>query len=240
MVSLEALAELIAKVRALERNWAAQKALPAFRTGATKLLRETRRFTIQLSYSSVVAEAAPSHIKSIATLCQSAETIDPTQDSYFEMIGRTFDHLNKMASKLHLAAPPALPDLSAKIPPETWEQVSADHAEIVKCYWAGAHRAAITFAARMLEGVLGVRYLKKTTKDPVALEWTFGKLVNESKNAKILDDVNTPGVELILKFLNESRVASVHVVTGSLYEVKAQRSRNLLEIACSVANELAS
>ena len=132
---------------------------------------------------------------------------------------------------------PPFPTLPKRIPKWISTQLHEDYIEVGKCFRVQANRAAVAFAARMIECALGHRFLSRTGQDPVAAKWTLGKLIDEAKNQGILDDVLTPGVEDVLKWLNKTRVAGVHV-KPKIYNPNSGQVRILLELTLSLLPQL--
>lgn len=145
--------------------------------------------------------------------------------------------VQSLAEKVALLIPgdelPQLPKFPQRTPKWIRDQVRRDYQEISKCYGAGANRACIAFSARILECVLGYRFHKKQSIDPVQQGWTLGKLVAESKAKNILTDVVTPGVDHLLQFLNSTRIATVHV-KPRVYEPSAGDTKTIIQIALSL------
>ncbi len=202
---------------------------------------------------------ARSHLRSIRTAARDARRqrlskqkvealikVSGIADSLLERINRAKKEdfrkeVQSLAEKIlpliprdELPQPPRFPKRTPK-----WirDQVQRDYQEILKCYNAGANRACIVFAARILECVLGYRFHKKEGIDPVQKEWTLGKLVAESKTKNILTDVVTPGVDHLLGFLNSTRIASVHV-KRRIYEPSPTDTKTIVQIALSLVNPL--
>ena len=153
---------------------------------------------------------------------------------------RIVDQMARLGDDVKSAGLPRFPDIKGKVPAEVWEQMIADYEEVEKSYWAGSYRASIAFAARILESALGLRYMRKTHKDPVSMDWTLGKLVAEAESEGLLGDVNFPGTEYFLRFLNKSRIASVHVKSGRPYQPDNQQARLLIEMALSISKNLST
>jgi hypothetical protein len=112
------------------------------------------------------------------------------------------DELDRTFRSARLIAAPQLPPfptLPKGIPSWIPVQLRDDYAEVGKCFRVQANRAAVAFAARMIECALGHRFHNRTGQDPVAAKWTLGKLIDEAKTRGVLDDVLTPGVEAVLK-----------------------------------------
>ena len=134
---------------------------------------------------------------------------------------------------------PPFPTLPKGIPNWISVQLRDDYSEVGKCFQVQANRAAVAFAARMIECALGYRFLWKTGQDPVAEKWTLGKLIDEARNKNVLGDVLTPGVEDILKWLNKTRVAGVHV-KPKIYNPNLGQVRILIELTLSLLPQLLS
>ncbi len=150
-------------------------------------------------------------------------------DSLLQRIGKIKKadfrrEVQNLAEKVVVLTPsnglPQLPGFPKRTPKWIRDQVRRDYEEIMKCYSAGANRACIAFAARIMECILGYRFQQREGIDPVQEGWTLGQLVAESKKRSILTDVVTPGVDHLLGFLNSTRIASVHV-KPKVYEPSA-------------------
>lgn len=155
---------------------------------------------------------------------------------------RLVDDLERHFRAARLISPPQLPPfprLPKGVPNWIPSQLRQDYEEIGKCFRVQANRAALAFAARMIECALGHRYQKRTRQDPVAANWTLGRLVEEAKRRGILDDVLTPGVEDVLNWLNKTRIASVHV-KPKVYDPSQQQVRVLIELTLSLVPQLLS
>ncbi len=144
------------------------------------------------------------------------------------------DHLNLGASSPIL---PALPRLPKGTPTWVRKQLTADHEEIQRCLSVGADRAAIAFSARMLECVLGHRYFLRQRVDPISQGWTLGRLVTESKNRGVLKDVVVPGADLVLQWLNRTRVASIHV-KQKVYRPRSKDAKLICELVLNLLPDL--
>jgi hypothetical protein len=148
-------------------------------------------------------------------------------------LDRTFRSARLVAA----AQLPPLPTLPKGVPNWISVQLRDDYLEVGKCFRVQANRAAVAFAARMVECALGHRFLRRTGQDPVAAKWTLGKLIDEAKNQGVLDDVLTPGVEDVLKWLNKTRVAGVHV-KPKIYNPNLGQVRILIELTLSLLPQL--
>ena len=105
------------------------------------------------------------------------------------------------------ALSPSLP--GDRLPEEIREEFSQDQAELTKCSQAGAWRACLMVASRLLELVVARKHWEKTGIDPVEQGWTLGRTITEAENAGTLR--NQPQVGQILRALNAYRIDSVHV-----------------------------
>jgi hypothetical protein len=149
----------------------------------------------------------------------------------------TLDRTFRAARLLAVQTLPGFPALPKGLPSWIPIQLREDYVEVGKCFQVEANRAAVAFAARMIECALGHRFRSRTGLDPVAEKWTLGKLIDEAKTKGILDDILTPGVEDVLKLLNKTRVAGVHV-KAKIYNPGSTQVRILVELTLSLLPQL--
>jgi hypothetical protein len=231
--------DLIPVLRKHERDWNSNSSDAHFWKEFEKKVRVTSGTLERLLSSPVAKEQVGTKLGRIQRLVREIQRLgrDPsTRDKLASLV----DHMSEAERGLREAAPPEIPDFSGKVPAEVWTQVTSDVEEIEKCYWAGAFRAGIAFAARILECVLGHRYENKTGVDPVSQKWPLGRLVQEAKDAGCLDDIATPGINFFLDCMNKCRIFGVHVKPGNPYQPGQKKSRLMIEWAMTIADELAS
>jgi len=122
-----------------------------------------------------------------------------------------------------------------RLPREIREEFQEDAAEFARCATAGAWRACLMLASRLLELVVARRHWESTGVDPVEKGWTLGQTISEAERAGVLK--HQPKLGQLLRMLNAYRIDSVHV-TKQVYHPDPNDVDGVASLVAGVINRL--